>query len=575
MRRETHNVAPVTPLPVPRRWLAALLGAAFLADVLLAASVGGGGAVALPGAVVMLACAYLAAGRPAVAAFAGAAALLASAAVARVAGAPMVGIAIPNILLSEVVAGAALTVLVVWRGRPSVAVAATTTLVAACLTAMLIRDPPPNLPISARPDPEPLVPGLVLLVFCVATGVYLRQLTQDRIDRELRALISRQWPLAAVLAVLFLVDLSGHFRQALGHPMFTPFSADPVLITQGSMIPLAGSAVAAGCAVLAPRAPVRCALIGAAAIGVPAVSLESVGLPFTQVAASLALIGFLARYAAAGPAAGGIAALVAVNLLVLLPQGILSGEDLVAVAFLPLVLVITGLYFRSRDRERHQTARSAVTGARQAERMALARELHDVVAHHVTGMVVQAQAARLVAEDEPGAATRALEKIEHSGTEALAAMRMLVGSMRGARPAGDATAAEQATSDLAADIRTLVDRFPGPPVHLDLDLPDTLPSELGRSVLRLVQESLTNVSKHAPDATAVHVTIAVTEGALHVRIDNDGNTRRGTPAGGSGGYGLIGMRERVELLGGRFAAGHHADVGWRVKAWLPLTKEGR
>lgn len=571
----------MTPLPVPRRWLAALLGAAFLADVLFAASIGGGGgALALPGAAVMLVWAYFAVDRPALAAFAGAATLLASSLLIRLTESEPAWIAIQNIVLSEVVAGAVLTLFVVWRSRPAVAVLATCALVAACVGAMFIREVPKGLPFyewEAFPFhergafAESMVFGLVLLVLTIGAGVYLRQFTQDNVDPELRALIGRQWPLAAALAVLFLIDLGGVVGRAVyGNDLF-------VTVDRGTdnLFGLAGAAVAAVCAVLAPRAPVRYALAGAAAILLPALSLAGNGLPLTQGAASLALIAFVARYAPLKPAAGSIAALVAVNLLVLLPQGIGGDYGLLPVAFLLVVSVISGLYFRSRDRERHQTVKSAVTGAQQAERMALARELHDVVAHHVTGMVVQAQAARMVAEDDPGAAAQALEKIENSGTEALTAMRMLVGSMRGAQPAGDSTATAQATSDLAADIRALVERFPGPTVHLELDLPETLPSELGRSVLRLVQESLTNVSKHAPDATTVHVAIACPGDVLHVRVDDDGNTRRGTPVGGSGGYGLIGMRERVELLGGRFEAGHHTYVGWRVEAWLPLKKEGR
>jgi signal transduction histidine kinase len=96
---------------------------------------------------------------------------------------------------------------------------------------------------------------------------------------------------------------------------------------------------------------------------------------------------------------------------------------------------------------------------------------------------------------------------------------------------------------------------------------------MGRSVLRLVQESLTNVGKHAPDATTVHVRVATNTDSLHIRVSDDGRTRPANPVGGSGGYGLVGMRERVELLGGRFEAGPSGYVGWNVEAWLPLRKE--
>ncbi len=221
--------------------------------------------------------------------------------------------------------------------------------------------------------------------------------------------------------------------------------------------------------------------------------------------------------------------------------------------------------------------KAAVTSAQQGERMALARELHDVVAHHVTGIVVQAQAALMVAEKNPDVALPALEKIERSGTLALTAMRTLVGSLRegtAAWTAGDSEVTSQATTDLAADLHGVVENFTGPPVDLDLDLPAELPHEMGRSVLRLVQESLTNVGKHAPDASAVHIRVVTIEDTLHVRVSDDGTKRPVNPAGGSGGYGLVGMRERAELLGGRFEAGPSGYVGWNVEAWLPLRKEG-
>ena len=127
------------------------------------------------------------------------------------------------------------------------------------------------------------------------------------------------------------------------------------------------------------------------------------------------------------------------------------------------------------------------------------------------------------------------------------------------------------------DIRALVEQFPGPTVHLELILPERLPDEVGRSVLRLVQESLTNISKHAAGALNVHVGVTTGRGdageELHVFVKDDGTARRSHPAGGSGGYGLIGMRERVELLGGSFSAGPGADGGWLVKVALPLRSK--
>jgi signal transduction histidine kinase len=306
------------------------------------------------------------------------------------------------------------------------------------------------------------------------------------------------------------------------------------------------------------------------------VPLRATGEPIivTEFAASMALVAFVTRWAPRWPAALSTVALATANLIAIRLRGSGTQDRLadfgVWLGLLLVVSVATGLYFRSRDRERAQTISVAVTGAQQSERMALARELHDVVAHHVTGMVVQAQAARLVAARDPQIAVQALEKIEVSGVEALKAMRFLVGSMRGSKPVGTSNATEQATTDLGADLRTVVEQFGGPPVTLDLRFPELVPQEVGRSVLRLVQESLTNVGKHALGAKNVQVQVTGGNEELYVKVSDDGTGRRTDPVGGSGGYGLVGMRERVELLGGRFSAGPAAPVGWRVDAWLPL-----
>ncbi|GAA4422518.1 hypothetical protein GCM10023148_24060 [Actinokineospora soli] len=297
--------------------------------------------------------------------------------------------------------------------------------------------------------------------------------------------------------------------------------------------------------------------------------------PLTMIAAHMALIAYVVRYTGRTGATFGVVALVGADFiaLVALSAATRSRPDrdlLLVAAFLLLLSVATGQYFGSRDRARNQSVRVAVTGAQQAERMALARELHDVVAHHVTGIVVQAQAAQLVAD--PAKTAQALAKIERSGVEALAAMRMLVGSMRGAQ-AGEAGAADAATADLDADLRGVVDGFTGPTVQMRLSLPDALPPEAGRTVLRIVQESLTNVAKHAADATEVRVSVELVDGELRVRVADDAAATRVRPAGGSGGYGLVGMRERVELLGGAFTAGPGDPAGWTVDARFPLRKD--
>lgn len=255
-------------------------------------------------------------------------------------------------------------------------------------------------------------------------------------------------------------------------------------------------------------------------------------------------------------------------------------EDLLYFWGLTLTVWLTAFSLRTRrlyaesqaarawHAEREQEQRMRLAAAE--ERAGIARELHDVVAHHVTGIVVQAQAARMMGAQNPRLALETLGRIEEAGADALTAMRRLVRSMR-----SHAEDTEQATTDLAADLRRLVEAgHHGVRTEVDLRLPGAVPHEVGRSALRLVQESLTNVGKHAIGATCVRVMAEIVGVELHLEVQNDGTA--GTPPPGeglgswrSGGYGLVGMRERVELLHGRFSAGP-IPGGWLVEAWLPL-----
>jgi signal transduction histidine kinase len=558
-----------------------MLGVALLLDVIMVlghAPTATRTLLALPGAAIMGICAYFGVDRPAVGAIVGAVTLTTSSLLLRAAETDTPSVGLANIMLTELIAGTVLVVMVVWRAAPMVATASTTALVVACLVSIFLRQPYCGYyycngdyygltSIFSPTDVfESLVFGFVLLAGAVTTGVYLRRSAKQRVETEMGALVRKQWPLGAALAVLALVELS-------------EAGAD-------GMIGLAGSVGAGVCAFFGPKYPLRNALIAAGVLVFAGMvagvygSGRSWPMSLTGIAASMALVAYLVRYLEPKQAAWGTAALSAAVVIGLgLRDGgaITDANMMLLLVFLLLVSIAAGWYFRARDRERNQTVAAAVTSAQQGERMALARELHDVVAHHVTGIVVQAQAALLVADTNPGVAVPALEKIERSGTEALTAMRTLVGSLRdgtAAWTAGNSEVADQATTDLAADIQSLVDNFAGPPVELVFDLPAQLPHEVGRSVLRLVQESLTNVGKHAPDATTVRVQVLTTDEELHIRVTDDGSQRPANPAGGSGGYGLVGMRERVELLGGRFEAGPSGYVGWSVEAWLPLRKEG-
>jgi signal transduction histidine kinase len=354
-----------------------------------------------------------------------------------------------------------------------------------------------------------------------------------------------------------------------------------------------GALVVCALAVLAPRRPFDAALATAVALIAGSMLLRIVGVPpsppllsgilISEGAAIMALIAILVRQSPPLQVVVGVVLLVGV---VAASQSMrpdywdrfyseysYSGpnvwQNLIAGGVLLILSVGTGLYFRSRDRERASSVEAEVLAAQHAERMALARELHDVVAHYVTGIVVHAQAAQAVVAMNPDAAREVLPIIANSGAEALTAMRRLVGTLRGSELAPSGSA--MTTSDIAADVREVAEQS-GQPVHLEFDLPDQVPPELGRSVLRLVQESLTNARKHAEQLTRVDVSVSTRDGVVHVLVVDDGRGGRQVPVGGSGGFGLVGMRERVELLGGTFGAGRRPDGGWEVRAELPIAR---
>ncbi len=286
-----------------------------------------------------------------------------------------------------------------------------------------------------------------------------------------------------------------------------------------------------------------------------------------------------------------------------------SGE-LDAVGFVVTSVVLTGVFalgdrtrarrqlvaqleVRAEEAERHQRLATALAAA--DERRRIARELHDVVAHTVSVVVVQAGAGRRVAERDPEAAAAVLAEIESSGRDALAELRRLVTVLRD-QGAVDGQAAPQPTlEDVPALVTRLADA--GVPVRLGDHLPADLavPPGVAVSAYRIVQESLTNVLKHAGAVTEVIVTLSQQQGTLQVTVSDDGRGRTpphappdpalvagagaaedtsGAHHGGDTGTGLLGMRERAALLGGALRAGRLPAGGFRVVAELPLPQEG-
>jgi signal transduction histidine kinase len=207
------------------------------------------------------------------------------------------------------------------------------------------------------------------------------------------------------------------------------------------------------------------------------------------------------------------------------------------------------------EREQEESARRAAA----EEQARIARELHDVLAHNVSVMVVQAAAANDVFETQPQRAREALRDIERTGRSALTELRRLLGRVRLTD-----YAPQPGLSGLGALVEGV--RAAGLPVTLRVEgeLGD-LPTGLDLSAYRIVQEALTNAIKHA-GASAAEVRVRRTADEVELEVVDDG----AGPAGNGRGQGLIGMRERATLLGGEVEAGPQPGGGFRVRATLPL-----
>ncbi len=197
---------------------------------------------------------------------------------------------------------------------------------------------------------------------------------------------------------------------------------------------------------------------------------------------------------------------------------------------------------------------------RLEERNALARELHDTVAHHVSAIAVQAQAGQYVAGSDPAAATEALRSIETIANDSIEEMRRMVGILR----SDDHHARSVAPHSL--DVLMADDGRPVVRVRGDSQV-DGLPAAVGAALFRIAQESITNARRHSRDVSFVDVAVARHPDHVEMTVDNDGTPT--TRHSGSG-YGEVGMRERAEALGGTFESAARPAFGWRTRTSIPL-----
>jgi len=327
--------------------------------------------------------------------------------------------------------------------------------------------------------------------------------------------------------------------------------------------------------VLRRRAPLLMWLVIWAAVGLlcllAANSLRGLAFTFVLLAAAYSLGAHTSfRRAVAGLLLTAPVVFVISNagdLGLVLGKGGGGGPGVTLALFQLVAFWLAGVLVHARRQTASLAERSAelqrqAEQAAAAERARIARELHDIVAHHLSVIVLQAAGAR--AAGKPAEAS--LEKIENSARQALSETRRLLGVLRD--PDEEAGLAPQPgicdLDALAASVRAA-----GLPVHLVIDGdPAALPAAVDVSVYRIVQESLTNVLKHAGPARA-EVTIGCAADTVTVEVTDNGMAEPGRKAP-AGGHGLAGMRERAAVFGGELAAGPRPGGGFAVRARLPL-----
>ncbi|GAB3181047.1 signal transduction histidine kinase [Micromonospora palomenae] len=242
-------------------------------------------------------------------------------------------------------------------------------------------------------------------------------------------------------------------------------------------------------------------------------------------------------------------------------------------AVLSVLAVVTawtvGDSLRTRRRHAEALRSHAAAEAITAERLRIARELHDMVAHSIGVIAIQAGVGARVIDTQPAQARAALATIEATSRDTLAGLRRTLGALR--RP--DAEPASLDPTPGLADLDRLVAAAGDAGVQVELlrrGRPVEVPADLGLAAFRIVQEALTNVVRHA-GTDRCRVTVEHGPGEVVVDVVDDG---RGGPVAGDG-HGIVGMRERVALLGGRFRAGPRPEGGFRVTARLPVPEADR
>ncbi|MEV0534154.1 sensor histidine kinase [Kitasatospora sp. NPDC050463] len=286
-----------------------------------------------------------------------------------------------------------------------------------------------------------------------------------------------------------------------------------------------------------------------------------------------AVLGFIVATCTRRASIVAVAVSCVIQLLVV--GGFAHGNDMTVNAVIAVLAMAASctVGLLSRERREHAVALRSqeVAEAVTAERLRIARELHDMVAHSIGIIAIQAGVGSRVIETQPAEAREALRAIEATSRETLSGLRRTLVALRQADSGAAGTAqASRAPSPGLADLERLAAATADAGVQVDLHLSGErrpLPADIDLSAYRIVQEALTNVVRHAGTGHC-RVSIDYGDGELSVEIVDDG--RGATASGSAHGFGLVGMRERVGLLHGRLSAGTRPEGGFRVAALVPL-----
>ncbi|MFI7101984.1 sensor histidine kinase [Streptomyces sp. NPDC050161] len=261
--------------------------------------------------------------------------------------------------------------------------------------------------------------------------------------------------------------------------------------------------------------------------------------------------------------------------------GVSDGEMVPMALFSAVVLVSAGAIRAWREERKQVVETQTVTAEERSrrtlleERATIARELHDVVAHHMSVIAIQAEAAPYRVEHTPPELATSFATIRENAVAALTELRRILGVVRSEDPDAFVESDPEAPQPTLAHLDSLLDSVRGAGLNVEAVITGAtrqLPQGVELSAYRIVQEALSNALRHSPGAEA-RVEISYVLGGIGLRIVNGKPSRLATPSPGAG-HGVLGMRERVQMLGGEMTADHTEDGGFEVAAFLPVSATG-